>query len=108
MFLLNVERGDLAYIKKIVSALGKKKHIFDLNCSDPLGRSGLVIAIENENLEMMQFLLEAGIEIKVRNAMALTARQTIDVLKRPSISVGLPLGCHSGGLCRWCRMPAPL
>ena len=29
-----------------------------------LGRTGLVIAIENENMGMMQFLIEAGIEPK--------------------------------------------
>ena len=31
---------------------------------DPLGRTGLIIAIENENMEMMQFLIEAGIQPK--------------------------------------------
>lgn len=39
--------------------------IFDIDCVDPLGRSSLVIAIENENLELMQYLLESGISIKV-------------------------------------------
>ena len=68
MFLLNVERGDVAYVKKIVSALAAKKNVFDLNCVDPLGRSGLVIAIENENMDMIQYLLEAGIEIRVSNS----------------------------------------
>ena len=63
-FLLNVERGDLAYIKKIVKAFAGKKNIFDINCMDPLGRTGLVIAIENENMGMMQFLIESGIEAK--------------------------------------------
>ena len=63
-FLLNVERGDLAYIKKIVKAFQGKKNIFDINCMDPLGRTGLIIAIENENMEMMQFLIEAGIQPK--------------------------------------------
>lgn len=65
LFLLNVERGDLAGVKRIVSALIKKKNIFEINCVDPLGRSGLVIAIENENMEMMQYLLEVGIELRV-------------------------------------------
>ena len=66
LFLLNTERGDINAVKKIVTALGKKKNIFDIDCNDPLGRSGLVIAIENENLEMIQFLLESGINPKVR------------------------------------------
>lgn len=71
VFLLNVERGDLAAVKRIVTALGKKKAIFDLNCVDPLGRSSLVIAIENENLEIVQFLLESGIEIRVRDTVVM-------------------------------------
>lgn len=64
-FLLNVERGDLAMVKRLVHAFGSKKGLFDLNCTDPLGRTGLVIAIENENMEMMIFLLESGIKPKV-------------------------------------------
>ena len=42
-------------------AFGGKKTIFDIDCTDPLGRTGLVIAIENENMEMMQFLIESGL-----------------------------------------------
>lgn len=63
-FLLNVERGDVAAVKRIVKAFSGKKNIFDINCMDPLGRTGLIIAIENENLQMMQFLIESGIEPK--------------------------------------------
>jgi ankyrin repeat protein len=65
LFLLHTERGDLAAVRRIVTALAKKKTIFDIDCVDPLGRSGLIIAIENENLEMIQFLLESGINPKV-------------------------------------------
>lgn len=56
-FLLYVERGDVAQVKSLVKAFSNKKNIFDINCMDPLGRTGLIIAIENENLELMQFLL---------------------------------------------------
>ena len=35
LFLLNVERGDLAFVKRVVSALGKKKTIFDINSIHP-------------------------------------------------------------------------
>ena len=65
LYLLNVERGDVPYTKNLLKALGKKKNILDIDCQDPLGRSALVISIENENLEMMQLLLENGIAIKV-------------------------------------------
>ena len=60
-----MERGDVPYTKNLLKALGKKKNILDIDCQDPLGRSALVISIENENLEMMQLLLENGIAIKV-------------------------------------------
>ena len=72
-FLLNVERGDVAQVKRMVKALSGKKNIFDINCTDPLGRSSLVIAIENENLEMMQFLIESGIE--ARDAILVAIRE---------------------------------
>ena len=38
---------------------------FDLNCTDPLGRTALSIAIINENPELMEILLEAGIQVLV-------------------------------------------
>ncbi len=38
--------------------------LFDLNCTDPLGRSGLSIAIINENPEMMELLLSEGIQVR--------------------------------------------
>ena len=37
---------------------------FDLNCTDPLGRTALSIAIINENPELMEILLEAGIQTR--------------------------------------------
>ena len=41
-FLLNVERGDVAAVKRMVKAFGGKKQIFDINCTDPLGRCVLL------------------------------------------------------------------
>ena len=55
----------------MVRAFGDKKGLFDINCMDPLGRSGLVI--ENENMEMMQFLLESGIQ--PRDAILVAIRE---------------------------------
>lgn len=37
---------------------------FNINCVDALGRSTLLIAIENENLEMVRLLVNKGVEIK--------------------------------------------
>ncbi|CAJ0580585.1 unnamed protein product, partial [Mesorhabditis spiculigera] len=39
-----------------------KQDAFDINCVDPLGRSALHIAIENENIEMIELLLDHNIE----------------------------------------------
>lgn len=36
----------------------------NINCCDPLGRSGLLMAIDNENLEMIELLLSVGVEMK--------------------------------------------
>jgi ankyrin repeat protein len=35
----------------------------NINCVDPLGRTALQIAIENENIEMIEMLLRAHVEI---------------------------------------------
>lgn len=36
----------------------------NVNCVDPLGRSALLMAIDNENLEMVELLLEYRVETK--------------------------------------------
>lgn len=36
----------------------------NMNCCDPIGRSGLLMAIDNENLEMCELLISAGVEMK--------------------------------------------
>lgn len=40
--------------------------ILNINCVDPLDRSALIAAIENENIELIKLLLELGIQVKVR------------------------------------------
>ena len=37
---------------------------FDINCTDPLGRTALSIAIINENPELIEILLESGIQTR--------------------------------------------
>ena len=86
-FILLVERGDTASVAKTILAFRDKvqqhpasndsyytkdvcvslllqPQLFDLNCTDPLGRSGLSIAIINENPEMMELLLSEGIQVR--------------------------------------------
>lgn len=59
-FLIAVERGDLNTLKVL---LNLTKRRLDINCCDPLARNALIIAIDNENLEMVKILIEAGIEV---------------------------------------------
>ena len=60
-FLLAVERGDIPSTRQILSQV----HVtnININCVDPLGRTALLIAIENENIEMIEMLLASGAEI---------------------------------------------
>ena len=37
----------------------------DINCTDPLGRTALSIAIINENPELIEILLETGIQVSM-------------------------------------------
>ncbi|XP_032886687.1 short transient receptor potential channel 5-like isoform X2 [Amblyraja radiata] len=55
-YLNAVEKGDYASVKQ---GLEEAEFYFNINinCTDPLGRSALLIAIENENLEIMELLL---------------------------------------------------
>uniref|UniRef100_A0A3Q1B065 Transient receptor ion channel domain-containing protein n=1 Tax=Amphiprion ocellaris TaxID=80972 RepID=A0A3Q1B065_AMPOC len=55
-YLGAVEKGDYASVKQ---ALEEAEIYFriNINCIDPLGRTALLIAIENENLEIIELLL---------------------------------------------------
>ena len=61
-FLLTVERGD---IPKTRNFLEESQIYFNINinCVDPLGRTALLIAIENENIEMIELLLMYNVEL---------------------------------------------
>nr|XP_040566985.1 LOW QUALITY PROTEIN: transient receptor potential protein-like [Lepeophtheirus salmonis] len=63
-FILLVERGDCASVKKAINTYSSNPQMFDINCTDPLGRSALSIAIINENPELMELLLDVNIEVK--------------------------------------------
>lgn len=72
-FLLAVERGDVASVRRILDEQKEKRvepipgmlsspasasGLLNINCCDPLGRSALLMAIDNENLEMVELLLD--------------------------------------------------
>lgn len=82
-FLLTAERGDCAGLRRldysiqVVEKIEFPMKIFrliedykdkpddlDINCVDPLNRSALIAAIENENIELIRLLLEQGIKVK--------------------------------------------
>ncbi|XP_013868839.1 short transient receptor potential channel 1 isoform X3 [Austrofundulus limnaeus] len=58
LFLLACEKGDYYMVKKL---LEENRHgELNVNCVDVLGRDAVTIAIENENLDILQLLLEHG------------------------------------------------
>ncbi|GJQ65204.1 trp-2 [Trypoxylus dichotomus] len=62
-FLLAVERGDVASTRRMLQRAEETGYI-NINCVDPLGRSALLMAIDNENLEMVELLIEHKVETK--------------------------------------------
>lgn len=63
-FLLTAERGDCATVRKLISEFRDQPEELNVNCVDPLERSALIAAIENENIELIHLLLEEGILVK--------------------------------------------
>ncbi|XP_077268928.1 LOW QUALITY PROTEIN: transient receptor potential-like [Temnothorax americanus] len=64
-YLLAVERGDLPNVKRLLQLANKGKgKQLDTNCVDSLGRSALTLAIEAENLEMVELLVVMEVETK--------------------------------------------
>ncbi|KAM6986807.1 short transient receptor potential channel 4a [Aplochiton taeniatus] len=61
-YLGAVEKGDYASVKL---ALEEAEIYFriNINCIDPLGRTALLIAIENENLEIIELLLSFSVYV---------------------------------------------
>ncbi|XP_045542970.1 short transient receptor potential channel 4 [Salmo salar] len=61
-YLGAVEKGDYASVKQ---ALEEAEIYFriNINCIDPLGRTALLIAIENENLEIIELLLTYNVYV---------------------------------------------
>ncbi|XP_059218471.1 transient receptor potential protein [Stomoxys calcitrans] len=62
-FILAAERGDLQGVKAIINDNQGQPDKFNINCVDPMNRSALISAIENENYDLIIVLLEAGIQV---------------------------------------------
>ncbi|KAB0799048.1 hypothetical protein PPYR_06928 [Photinus pyralis] len=65
-YLLAVERGDMANVRRMLQKAHRHRYI-DVDCVDSLGRSSLTIAIDGENLEMVELLVIMG--VKTRDAL---------------------------------------
>lgn len=63
-FLLTAERGDCAGLRKLIQEFREQPEELNIDCVDPLERSALIAAIENENIELIRLLLEEGIKVK--------------------------------------------
>lgn len=61
-YLGAVEKGDYSSVKQ---ALEEAEIYFriNINCIDPLGRTALLIAIDNENLEIVELLLSYNVYV---------------------------------------------
>ncbi|XP_037884366.1 transient receptor potential protein isoform X1 [Glossina fuscipes] len=62
-FILAAERGDIAGVKKIIEDNEGNPDRFNINCVDPMNRSALISAIENENIDLIDLLLEKNIQV---------------------------------------------
>ncbi|XP_038218984.1 transient-receptor-potential-like protein isoform X2 [Zerene cesonia] len=71
-YLMAVERGDMANVRRLIQKAHRKKHI-DIDCVDSLGRGALTLAIDGENLEMVELLVVLGVETKDALLQAINA-----------------------------------
>ncbi|CAH0397075.1 unnamed protein product [Chilo suppressalis] len=71
-YLLAAERGDMANVRRMLQKAHRQKHI-DINCVDSLGRGALTVAIDGENMEMVELLVIMGVETKDALLQAINA-----------------------------------
>ncbi|XP_045539384.1 transient-receptor-potential-like protein [Papilio machaon] len=62
-YLLAVQRGDMANVRRILQKAHRSNNV-DINCVDALGRGALTLAIDGENLEMVELLIVMGVDTK--------------------------------------------
>ncbi|XP_053616409.1 transient-receptor-potential-like protein [Plodia interpunctella] len=71
-YLLAVERGDMGNVRRILQKAHRQKHV-DVNCVDSLGRGALTLAIDGENMEMVELLVIMGVDTKDALLQAINA-----------------------------------
>ncbi|XP_054722171.1 transient-receptor-potential-like protein [Uloborus diversus] len=82
-FLLAVEKGDVVRVARMLDMSNRNRSLkLDINCKDPVGRSATLMAIDNENLEMLELLLENGVESRDALLHAINAEyvEAVDLL----------------------------
>ncbi|KAL8202415.1 UNVERIFIED_CONTAM: Short transient receptor putative channel 4 [Gekko kuhli] len=94
-YLNAVEKGDYASVKQ---ALEEAEIYFkiNINCIDPLGRTALLIAIENENLELIELLL--SFNVYVGDALLHAIRKEVVGAVELLLNHKRPSGEKQGGL----------
>ncbi|XP_037567454.2 transient-receptor-potential-like protein [Dermacentor silvarum] len=65
-YLLAAEHGDIPTVNRIVNLAKTRADLLelDINCADSLGRTAVHMAIENENLPLLETLLAASVEVQ--------------------------------------------
>uniref|UniRef100_H2V8U2 Short transient receptor potential channel 1 n=1 Tax=Takifugu rubripes TaxID=31033 RepID=H2V8U2_TAKRU len=77
LFLLACEKGDYYMVKKL---LEENRHgELNINCVDVLGRDAITIAIQNENLDILQLLLDHGCQKLMQRIQNPEYSTTMDV-----------------------------
>lgn len=52
------------YVSRILEEVNDEDNHININCVDPLGRSALLMAIDNENLDMVDLLINNNVDTK--------------------------------------------
>ncbi|XP_039747612.1 transient-receptor-potential-like protein isoform X2 [Pararge aegeria] len=95
-YLLAVERGDMANVRKMLQKAIRLKDI-DINCVDALGRGALTMAIEGENMEMVELLVVMGVKTRDALLQAINAEfvEAVELLLEHEELIHKDSGLHS-------------
>ncbi len=113
-YILAVERGDYASVRQ---ALEEAEIYFNINinCVDALGRTALLISIQNENIEIIELLLKHNVNVgdALLHAIDEEVVEAVELLlnhKAPKkdIRVSLPVEDLCQFLCRYYRSALPV
>ncbi|XP_046475624.1 transient receptor potential-gamma protein isoform X2 [Neodiprion pinetum] len=107
-YLLAVERGDIASVRRMLQRAQETDYT-NINCVDPLGRSALLMAIDNENLEMVELLIEHRVDTKdaLLHAISEEFVEAVEVLLEHEESFHRSGDPHvSSSVSSACRLPS--